>query len=132
MTIAAVEDGAESAQSFSRQDGSYALSIRWGTVTLFVGIPGYRPANVTLVAHANLEDVNFSLPRWTYAVAGVAFDGGTGTVLAGVVVAENGTPRDLRDVRGLPAGPSERDVLARGEPSSGRAGEDGTIGSRSR
>ena len=92
VTIAAVEDGARIAQSFSRQDGSYALSIRWGTVTLFVGIPGYRPANVTLVAHANLEDVNFSLPRWTYAVAGVAFDGGTGTVLAGVVVAENGTP----------------------------------------
>jgi hypothetical protein len=37
-----------------------------------------------------VTDVNFSLAVMTYDVGGVAFDGGTGSVLAGVAIAENG------------------------------------------
>jgi Carboxypeptidase regulatory-like domain len=99
-SVVAVEAGARVGQSYSRQDGSYDLAIRWGTVTLFVGIPGYRPENLTLAVHTNVTDLNFSLARMTYAIVGVTFDGGTGTVLSGVVLVENGSTVATSDAAG--------------------------------
>ena len=89
--VVAEEGGARVAQTETRGNGFYDLIVRWGTPTVFVGIPGFRSANATVVAHANVTGLDFSLPTMVYAVRGVAFDGGTGTVLGGATIEENGT-----------------------------------------
>jgi hypothetical protein len=88
--LIAEEGGARVAEAYTLGTGSYDLVVRWGTPTVVVLLPGYRTASRTFDVHANLTGVNFSLTTMTYEVGGVAFDGGTGMVLAGVDIASNG------------------------------------------
>jgi hypothetical protein len=89
--VDAFEAGARVGQTQTRGNGFYDLAVRWGSATVFVGTPGFRSENVTLLVHANVTGLNFTLTTMLYDVRGVAFDGGSGTVLGGVSIAENGT-----------------------------------------
>jgi hypothetical protein len=89
--VVADENGGRVAQTVTGAGGAYRLQVRWGTAELIVGAPNYRAENASVTVHANVSGVDFALATMTYRVWGVTSDGGTGTILSGVTVANNGT-----------------------------------------
>ena len=92
--------GGRVAQAVTGGGGDYRFEVRWGTVEVVVGEPNYRSENATLTVHTNLTGVNFALPTMTYLVEGVTSDGDTGSILAGVTIANNGTTMARSDANG--------------------------------
>jgi hypothetical protein len=98
--VVADEDGGRAAQAVSGAGGQYRFEVRWGTVQVFVGAPNYQSVNETVDVHANVTGLNFALPTMTYLLQGVTSDGGTGTILVGVTIANNGTTVARSDANG--------------------------------
>jgi hypothetical protein len=71
------------------QNGSFALSLPWGTYTLQADAPGYLAASTTVVVHSNVPSVNLTLAPSTFVLSGVVRDGLTAQPLQGVTLSEN-------------------------------------------
>jgi hypothetical protein len=99
--LVAQEGGVRVAQAVSGTAGAYRFEVRWGTVTIVAGEPDYRSMNTTVTVHENVTNVNFALAAMTYLVEGVTTDGGTGSLLSGVVLANNGTVVARSDANGV-------------------------------
>jgi hypothetical protein len=99
--VVAEEAGSRVAQTVSGAGGDFRFEVRWGTVEVVAGEPDYRSENTSLIVHSNVTGVDFALEAMTYLVEGITSDGGTGTILTGVEIANNGTVVARSDANGL-------------------------------
>ncbi|MCI4326351.1 MAG: carboxypeptidase regulatory-like domain-containing protein [Thermoplasmata archaeon] len=98
--VTATEAGARVGQSFTRADGTFGMMVAWGTATILAESPGFQAAGATVPVHADVSGVDFRLATMTYSLTGVVFDGGTGSVLPGATIRENGSTVATTDAAG--------------------------------
>ena len=89
--VTATQNGATAASGTTDGNGTFALTVYWGSFELSAAADGFRTNRTALVVHGNVTGLTFLLATMTYPVSGTVTDAATGVPLAGVEIFHAGT-----------------------------------------
>jgi hypothetical protein len=80
--------------------GDFSFNVLYGVYDLVATLPGFAPANETIIAHGPVTGIVFALAPMTYLFSSSVTDGLTGSPLAGVVISEQSNSLGVTDSAG--------------------------------